>query len=223
MADMTGQVALVTGGIRGIGLAICKRLTNRGITVGGRDDHAQQFAGKYADHGVSIHQGNIGSNDDSVRVIRRGPGPARQLDILVNNAGITVDKTVRKMAPQEWDHVIDVNLSGAFYLSKVILQHMLMVSSGGPPPTACAARTLAVDRLCRSQGGPLPGWTTRERSGPCLPARIGEARLSQGDGSRRARPYGWHKHADPDRLANTWRRQGTSCIVAGERIYGGGL
>ena len=36
------------------------------------------------------------------------------------------------MAPQEWDHVIDVNLSGAFYLSKVILQHMLMVSSGGP-------------------------------------------------------------------------------------------
>jgi NAD(P)-dependent dehydrogenase (short-subunit alcohol dehydrogenase family) len=48
-----------------------------------------------------------------------------QLDILVNNAGITVDKTVRKMTPQEWDHVIHVNLSGAFYLSKAILQHML--------------------------------------------------------------------------------------------------
>ena len=47
------------------------------------------------------------------------------LDILVNNAGITVDKTVRKMTPEEWDHVIHVNLSGAFYLSRAILQHML--------------------------------------------------------------------------------------------------
>jgi NAD(P)-dependent dehydrogenase (short-subunit alcohol dehydrogenase family) len=90
MADMTGQVALVTGGIRGIGLAICKRLTNRGITVAagyaGRHDHAQQFAGKYADHGVSIHQGNIGSNDDSVRVIGEVLDRHGQLDILVNNA-----------------------------------------------------------------------------------------------------------------------------------------
>ena len=48
-----------------------------------------------------------------------------QLDILVNNAGMTVDKTVRKMTPEEWDRVIHVNLSGAFYLSKAILQHML--------------------------------------------------------------------------------------------------
>jgi len=45
-----------------------------------------------------------------------------RLDILVNNAGITVDKTVRKMTPAECDHVI---LSGAFYLSRAILQHML--------------------------------------------------------------------------------------------------
>jgi acetoacetyl-CoA reductase len=129
VADMNGQVALVTGGTRGIGLAICERLMNRGIKVAagyaGRHDHAQQFADKYADHGVSIHQGNIGSNDDCVRVIGEVLDRHGQLDILVNNAGITVDKTVRKMTPQEWDHVIHVNLSGAFYLSKAILQHML--------------------------------------------------------------------------------------------------
>ena len=47
------------------------------------------------------------------------------LDILVNNAGISVDKTVRRMTAQEWDHVIHVNLSGAFYPSRAILQHML--------------------------------------------------------------------------------------------------
>ena len=53
-----------------------------------------------------------------------------RLDILVNNAGITVDKTVRKMTPEEWDPVIQVNLSGALYLSRAILQHMLDRGSG---------------------------------------------------------------------------------------------
>ena len=129
MADMNGQVALVTGGIRGIGLAIGERLMNRGVRVAAgysshRDD-AQLFADKYADHGVTIHQGNIGSNEDCVRVIGEVLEQHGQLDILVNNAGITVDKTVRKMTPEEWDRVIHVNLSGAFYLSKAILQHML--------------------------------------------------------------------------------------------------
>ena len=129
MADMKGQVALVTGGIRGIGLAICERLINRGITVAAgyssNHDDAQQFASKYADHGVTVHQGNIGHNDDCVRVIGEVLDQHGHLDILVNNAGITVDKTVRKMTPEEWDRVLHVNLSGAFYLSRAILQHML--------------------------------------------------------------------------------------------------
>jgi acetoacetyl-CoA reductase len=129
MADMNGQVALVTGGTRGIGLAICERLMDRGVKVAagyaGRHDHAREFADKYADRGVSIHQGNIGSNDDCVRVIGEVLDRHGQLDILVNNAGITLDKTMRKMTPEEWDHVIHVNLSGAFYLSRAILQQML--------------------------------------------------------------------------------------------------
>ena len=129
MGDMNGQVALVTGGTRGIGLAICERLIDRGVKVAagyaGRHDPARQFADKYADRGVSIHQGNIGNNEDCVRVIGEVIETHGHLDILVNNAGITVDKTVRKMAPEEWDHVIHVNLSGAFYLSRAVLQHML--------------------------------------------------------------------------------------------------
>ena len=129
MADMNGQVALVTGGIRGIGLAIGERLMNRGVRVAAgyssNSDAAQQFADKYADHGVTIHQGNIGSNEDCERVIGEVLEQHGQLDILVNNAGVTVDKTMRKMSPEEWDHVIHVNLSGAFYLSRAILQHML--------------------------------------------------------------------------------------------------
>ena len=129
MADMNGQVALVTGGIRGIGLAIGERLMNRGVRVAAgyssNRDAAQQFCDKYADHGVTIHQGNIGSNEDCERVIAEVLEQHGQLDILVNNAGVTVDKTMRKMSPEEWDHVIHVNLSGAFYLSRAILQHML--------------------------------------------------------------------------------------------------
>jgi NAD(P)-dependent dehydrogenase (short-subunit alcohol dehydrogenase family) len=129
MTDMTGQVALVTGGIRGIGLAICERLINRGVRVAAgysaNSAAAQAFQDKYADRGVTVHQGNIGSNDDCVRVIGEVLDTHEKLDILVNNAGITVDKTVRKMTPHEWDRVIRVNLSGAFYLSRAILQHML--------------------------------------------------------------------------------------------------
>lgn len=129
MAEMNGQVALVTGGIRGIGLAICERLMNRGVKVAAgyssNQDAARQFCDKYAEYGVTIHQGNIGSNQDCERVIAEVLDQHGQLDILVNNAGVTVDKTMRKMSPEEWDHVIHVNLSGAFYLSRAILQHML--------------------------------------------------------------------------------------------------
>jgi len=129
MADMNGQVALVTGGIRGIGIAICERLMNRGVTVAAgyssNVEAARQFSDKYADYGATVHQGNIGSNEDCVRVIGEVIDRHGQLDILVNNAGITVDKTVRRMTPAEWDRVIHVNLSGAFYLSRAILQHML--------------------------------------------------------------------------------------------------
>jgi len=129
MADMTGQVALVTGGIRGIGLAICERLIDRGVKVAAgystNREAAGQFASKYADNGVTIHQGNIGRAEDCERVVGEVLGAHGHLDILVNNAGITVDKTVRRMTPEEWDHVIHINLSGAFYLSRAVLQPML--------------------------------------------------------------------------------------------------
>jgi len=126
---MNGQVALVTGGIRGIGLAISERLMNRGVKVAAgatrESDASKQFLDKYGDRGATVHLGNIGSNDDCVRVVQEVLDEHGRMDILVNNAGITVDKTVRRMSPEEWDKVIHVNLSGAFYLSRAILQHML--------------------------------------------------------------------------------------------------
>ena len=132
MADMTGQVALVTGGIRGIGLSISERLAARGVTVAAGYSRPSEAVDKFvADHpGGSVHQGNIGSSQDCERVISEVLDTHGKLDILVNNAGITVDKTVRKMTVEDWDKVIAVNLSGAFYLSRAILQHMLDRGSG---------------------------------------------------------------------------------------------
>lgn len=132
MSDMSGQVALVTGGIRGIGRAISERLAHRGVTVAAGYSGNQEAAEKFrADHpGSSVHQGNIGSNADCERVIAEVLDQHGRLDILVNNAGITIDKTVRKMTPEEWDKVVHVNLSGAFYLSRAILQHMLDRGAG---------------------------------------------------------------------------------------------
>ena len=95
MADMTGQVALVTGGVRGIGLAISERLAARGVTVAAGYSRGKDVADAFceAHPGASAHQGNIGSAEDCERVIQ-------------------------------------VNLSGAFYLSRAILQHMLDRGSG---------------------------------------------------------------------------------------------
>ena len=127
MASMEGQVALVTGGARGIGLAISTRLAERGVKVAVGYSHgadtAKQFAA--AHEGSTIHQGNIGVAADCERVISEVLEQHGQLDILVNNAGITIDKTVRKMSVEDWDRVVHVNLSGAFYLARAVLQHML--------------------------------------------------------------------------------------------------
>ena len=98
MADMKGQVALVTGGIRGIGLAICERLINRGVTVAAgysaNQEAARQFADKYAGSSATIHQGNIGSYQDCVRVIGEAINAHGQLDVLINNMTAAVPANV---------------------------------------------------------------------------------------------------------------------------------
>ena len=78
-----------------------------------------------ATSGATIHQGNIGRNDDCERVVGEVIERHGRLDILVNNAGITMDRTVRKMTPEEWDHVLQVNLHGTFYMCRAVLPHMI--------------------------------------------------------------------------------------------------
>jgi len=127
--DLTGHVALVTGGVRGIGLATCERLIARGAVVAAGYSRpsaaAEQFLALHADEGASLHRGNIAVREDCERVVREVIEQHGHLEILVNNAGITADHTVRKMAAEEWDRVVQVNLSGTFYMCQAALPHMI--------------------------------------------------------------------------------------------------
>ncbi len=134
--ELSGRVALVTGGSRGIGAAICLALAEQGATIaaGYSRDEAQvaQTCKAIALHGVttSAHRGNIGFAEDCRRVVSEVIEQHGRLDILVNNAGITSDHTVLKMTEDDWHRVLEVNLSGAFFLSQAALPHMLERGAG---------------------------------------------------------------------------------------------
>ncbi|OGL16981.1 MAG: 3-oxoacyl-[acyl-carrier-protein] reductase, partial [Candidatus Rokubacteria bacterium RIFCSPLOWO2_12_FULL_71_22] len=134
---LKGRVAFVTGGTRGIGAAICRSLASQGATLaagyGGNEEAARKFRDAFAvtyRTPVSIHKGNVAEPDDCRRTIAEVIETHGRLDILVNNAGITIDKTVLKMSDEDWFKVLNVNLSGAFFLSQAALRHMAERGSG---------------------------------------------------------------------------------------------
>ena len=137
-AKLRGRVAFVTGGTRGIGATISKSLASQGATVaagyGRNTEQAQKFLAELSTAAdgaeVSVHQGDVGSAEDCRRTIQEVIDRHGRLDILINNAGITIDKTVAKMTEEDWNKVIAVNLSGAFFLAQAALNHMLERGSG---------------------------------------------------------------------------------------------
>jgi acetoacetyl-CoA reductase len=132
----SGKVALVTGGTRGIGAAITRELTRHGAHVAAGFNRDAESAGALRDElsaqgaSISVHQGNVGVPEDCTRVVDEVLASHGQVDFLVNNAGITVDKTVRKMSLEDWHAVMRINISGAFYMMKAVLDHMLERGSG---------------------------------------------------------------------------------------------
>jgi NAD(P)-dependent dehydrogenase (short-subunit alcohol dehydrogenase family) len=135
---LSGRVAFVTGGTRGIGAAIGHSLAAQGADIAAgysgdaqrAEEFTRDFTGRYPDSRVTVHRGDIGSPDDCRRTVAEVIKQHGRLDILVNNAGITADRTVLKMTDEDWRRVIDVNLSGAFYVSQAALMHMLERGSG---------------------------------------------------------------------------------------------
>jgi len=133
---MTGRVAFVTGGTRGIGAAISRSFAEQGAAVAagyGRDkETAEALMRQFEENGVSasIHQGNVGSAEDCRRTVDEVIERHGRLDVLVNNAGITIDKTALKLTDEDWYKVLAVNLSGAFFMSQAVMPHMLERGTG---------------------------------------------------------------------------------------------
>jgi len=134
---LKGRVAFVTGGTRGIGEAICRSLASQGAIIAagysGNDQNAEEFRERFIKTYstlVSVHKGNVADPNDCRSRVSEIIEKYGRLDILVNNAGITIDKTVVKMTDEDWYKVLNVNLSGAFFLSQAALRHMAERGSG---------------------------------------------------------------------------------------------
>ncbi|MCI5087119.1 MAG: SDR family NAD(P)-dependent oxidoreductase, partial [Rhodovulum sp.] len=110
-----GRVALVTGGSRGIGAAISKALKEAGYTVAatyaGNDEKAAAFT---EETGIKTYKWNVGSYEDSKAGLAKVEEDLGPIDVVVANAGITRDAPFHKMTPEQWQEVIDTNLTGVF-------------------------------------------------------------------------------------------------------------
>lgn len=119
------RIALVTGGTRGIGEAISLALKNAGFSVvanyNGNDVAANEFHKKTGIPVYKFDVGNFQQCQDSVRKIEAEVGP---IDVLINNAGITRDSTIQKMSFEQWNAVIQTNLTSCFNMCRAVIDGM---------------------------------------------------------------------------------------------------
>ena len=110
-----GRVALVTGGSRGIGEAISKDLKDKGYTVAATYAGNDEAAAKFTDAtGIKTYKWNVGDYDSSKAGIEQVEADLGPIDTVIANAGITRDAPFHRMTPQQWNEVIDTNLTGVF-------------------------------------------------------------------------------------------------------------
>ena len=127
---MSNKVAYVTGGMGGIGTAICQRLHKEGFIViagcGPTRDHVKWIA-EQAALGYTFHAsvGNVGDWDSTVAAFAKSKAEHGPIDVLVNNAGITRDRMFIKMTREDWDAVIETNLNSMFNVTKQVVADMV--------------------------------------------------------------------------------------------------
>ncbi|WP_286235730.1 3-oxoacyl-ACP reductase FabG [Thalassotalea sediminis] len=126
MFSLDGQVALVTGASRGIGKAIAEQLKALGATVVGTatSEHGANNISEYlgAGRGLVLNVTDDDSINNMFETIKQEFG---SVDILVNNAGITRDNLFMRMKDDEWNDIIDTNLSSVFKISKAVMRPMM--------------------------------------------------------------------------------------------------
>jgi acetoacetyl-CoA reductase len=132
---MTQKVAYVTGGMGGIGTAICQRLDQDGFKVvagcGPTRDADQWLAEQKAlGHSFYASVGNVGDWDSTVAAFDKVKADHGPVSVLVNNAGITRDGQFRKMSKADWDAVISTNLDSMFNVTKQVIEGMIEAGFG---------------------------------------------------------------------------------------------
>ncbi|MBT7676719.1 MAG: SDR family oxidoreductase [Flavobacteriaceae bacterium] len=126
--NLEGQLAIITGGARGIGEGICEVFCKAGATVALWDvlDVGVDTAERISKHGGSIFFQKVDvTSKDSVEIaVSEIIAKYHKIDILINNAGVIRDRSFMKMEQSEWDTVINVNLNSLYTTAKAVLPHM---------------------------------------------------------------------------------------------------
>jgi 3-oxoacyl-[acyl-carrier protein] reductase len=137
MFDLTGKTALVTGGSRGLGRAIALAFATQGADVAinyrGNAEAADEVAARISALGrrAPTIQGDTSAGREACEaIVKAAIDELGSVDILVNNAGITRDNLLMRMDADEWDQVIDTNLSGPFWMTRAISRPMVKARSG---------------------------------------------------------------------------------------------
>jgi len=128
MFDLTGKCALVTGASGGIGAEIAKALHAQGATVGltgTRVEALEKVAAEIGNERVHILPCNLSDDEALAELPKQATEAMGSLDILVNNAGLTRDNLAMRLKEDDWDSVLNVNLTAAFKLSKAVLRGMM--------------------------------------------------------------------------------------------------
>ncbi|MFT4731138.1 MAG: 3-oxoacyl-[acyl-carrier protein] reductase [Gammaproteobacteria bacterium] len=132
MSSLNGKIALVTGASRGIGKAIAEHLVTMGATVIGTatsDNGATAISDYLSANGTGMVL-NVTDNDSMTDILSKISEEFGAIDILVNNAGITRDNLLMRMKDDEWNDIIQTNLTSVFKLSKAVLRGMMKKRHG---------------------------------------------------------------------------------------------
>ena len=136
MVQLNGKVAIVTGGAKGIGKAITVALAEEGakvvINYNSSKEAAENLVNELGKEGHDVYavQADVSKVEDANRLVEEAVNHFGQVDILVNNAGITRDRTFKKLNREDWERVIDVNLSSVFNTTSAVLPYISEAEEG---------------------------------------------------------------------------------------------
>jgi meso-butanediol dehydrogenase/(S,S)-butanediol dehydrogenase/diacetyl reductase len=157
--DLTGKVALITGGGRGLGAAIVKRFVNDGAKVcisGRRKEKLEQTAAAYPAGSVAVCPGDVSRVEDVAEMVKAALDIAGKIDVLVNNAATDNKGKVTDLAPEAWKRVIDVDLTGPYLVMREVIPHMQKAGGGSIINIASLGGTRCLPELpayCTAKAG----------------------------------------------------------------------